>query len=317
MASLKKNVASQNVTFCMISATTGAADASATVTAYVSKDGTQAAASGSVSNLGNGQYNYAPTQAETNATDVGLFFTATGDIPVNLDFHTDVVDANGFVSVHLADILGTAVSTPATAGILDVNIKNMNNVAATSITAVNANIGTTQPINFSGTGASAFVKSDTEQLNAQTVTAAAGVTFPASVASPTNITAGTITTVTNLTNAPTAGDLTATMKTSVTTAVNAATTVGITSNRKKGSTATFEFLMQNSTTGAPQTGLTVASTISKDGGAPANTANAVTEIALGQYQIVLTGTEMTMNNGFLQCIATGALTFNLSIQTQL
>src|ERR1043165_7512568 len=47
--------------------------------------------------------------------------------------------------------------------------------------------------------------------------------FPTSVASPTNITAGTITTVTNLTNAPTAGDLTATMKTSVTTAATAAT----------------------------------------------------------------------------------------------
>jgi fibronectin-binding autotransporter adhesin len=48
-------------------------------------------------------------------------------------------------------------------------------------------------------------------------------TFPATVASTTNITAGTITTVTNLTNAPTAGDLTATMKTSVTTAATAAT----------------------------------------------------------------------------------------------
>lgn len=50
-------------------------------------------------------------------------------------------------------------------------------------------------------------------------------TFPASVASPTNITAGVITTATNLTNAPTAGDLTATMKTSVTTAASAATPV--------------------------------------------------------------------------------------------
>lgn len=45
------------------------------------------------------------------------------------------------------------------------------------------------------------------------------------LATPTNITAGTITTVTNLTNAPTAGDLTATMKTSVTTAATAATPI--------------------------------------------------------------------------------------------
>lgn len=126
----------------------------------------------------------------------------------------------------------------------------------------------------------------------------------------------TVTTATNLTNAPTAGDLTATMKSSVTTAVNAATTVGITSNRKKGSTATFEFLMQDATTGAPKTGLTVASTISKDGGAPASTTNSVTEIGLGQYQIVLTNTEMTANNVFLQFTSSGAITANLSIQTQ-
>lgn len=54
----------------------------------------------------------------------------------------------------------------------------------------------------------------TVQLAGQTVTAGAGVTFPSSVASPTNITAGTITTVTtttNLTNLPSipAGWLTA------------------------------------------------------------------------------------------------------------
>ncbi|CAN5264857.1 hypothetical protein BH10PLA2_BH10PLA2_00790 [soil metagenome] len=60
----------------------------------------------------------------------------------------------------LGKILGTAVSSPATAGILDVNVKNMNNVAATSITTISANQGTTQPINFTGTGASALAKSD-------------------------------------------------------------------------------------------------------------------------------------------------------------
>lgn len=42
------------------------------------------------------------------------------------------------------------------------------------------------------------------------------------LATPTNITAGTITTVTNLTNAPTSGDLTATMKASVNTEIDTA-----------------------------------------------------------------------------------------------
>ena len=126
---------------------------------------------------------------------------------------------------------GTAVSSPATAGIPDINVKNMNNVAATSITTINANQGTTQPINFNGTAGSAMVKSDVEQLNTQTVTASGGVTFPAAtLASTANITAGTITTVTNLTNAPTAGDFTATMKTSIGTAVAASAVASVTGN---------------------------------------------------------------------------------------
>ena len=49
---------------------------------------------------------------------------------------------------------------------------------------------------------SGVVKANATQLAGQTITAAAGVTFPSSVASPTNITAGTITTATNLTNLP-------------------------------------------------------------------------------------------------------------------
>jgi hypothetical protein len=88
------------------------------------------------------------------------------------------------------------------------------------------------------------------QLNAQTITAAAGVTFPSSVASPTNITAGTITTVTNLTNAPTAGDFTSTMKTSL----NAATPVATLSSAydfAKGTVAMTESYAAVSSTMTP------------------------------------------------------------------
>lgn len=173
-----------------------------------------------------GWYQFCPpnTALASGASSVSFHLQgATGMAPLPIE-----VDLDGLVD--LVAIQGTNVSAPATAGILDVNVKNMNNVAATSITTISANQGTTQPVNFSGTGASAFVKSDTEQLNAQSVTAAAGVTFPSSVASPTNITAGTITTVTNLTNAPTSGDFTATMKTSIGTAVAASAVASVTGN---------------------------------------------------------------------------------------
>jgi hypothetical protein len=138
------------------------------------------------------------------------------------------------------DYLNTAA--PATAGVPDVNVKNMNNVAATSITTINANQGTTQPVNFTGTAGTALVKADavdiagaavstsTAQIGVNVVTNgdktgyalatgqkvdvdtiktnpvvnAGTVTFPtgATLASTTNITAGTITTTTNLTNLP-------------------------------------------------------------------------------------------------------------------
>jgi len=72
--------------------------------------------------------------------------------------------ANGAADADIERIQGTVVATPATAGILDVNVKNIDNDAASA----------------SGT-----------------------VTFPnATLASTTNITAGTITTTTNLTNLP-------------------------------------------------------------------------------------------------------------------
>lgn len=107
----------------------------------------------------------------------------------------------------------TSVTTAFTA--------NITGNLSGSVGSVTGNVGG----NVVGSVASvtARVTANSDQLAGQTVTAAAGVTFPTSVASPTNITAGTITTTTNLTNAATAGDLTATMKTSVTTAATAAT----------------------------------------------------------------------------------------------
>jgi hypothetical protein len=148
------------------------------------------AAAGTVTEVGSGWYKVALTSADTSTLgDLAFYITAaTAD---DTDFCDQVV-ANilgDTLPVNMTQILGTAVSAPATAGILDVNVKNIDNDAASA----------------SGT-----------------------VTFPnATLASTTNITAGTITTVTNLTNAATAGDLTATMKTSVITAVNVSTPVAL------------------------------------------------------------------------------------------
>lgn len=61
--------------------------------------------------------------------------TITFPTTATLASMTNITAATG---VDITKILGTAISTPATAGILDVNVKNMNNVAATPITTIKA-----------------------------------------------------------------------------------------------------------------------------------------------------------------------------------
>ncbi len=88
---------------------------------------------------------------------------------------------------------------------LDTNVTHVNDVAASSVTAIAANLGSAQPINSTGSAGSATVnatvpdtqKVDLNTIKTQAITCSAGVTVPALIASTTNLTAGTIATVTN------------------------------------------------------------------------------------------------------------------------
>ena len=106
-----------------------------------------------------GMYYLDLTSTEMNADCVAVIVktSTSGAKTTVLVFYP--VEA-GDIDVDVTAWNGTAVSSPATAGIPEVNVKNINNVSASSVTTVNANQGTTQPINFTGTGASALAKSD-------------------------------------------------------------------------------------------------------------------------------------------------------------
>ncbi len=110
------------------------------------------------SGTGTGQLDFTSGVVKANAVQ-----WVSGTIPA--------VNVTGVPLVDAKYLLGTIFATPATAGILDANVKNINNVAATSVTAVNANIGTTQPVNYTGTGASALVKSDMVDIAGAAVSA--------------------------------------------------------------------------------------------------------------------------------------------------
>lgn len=87
--SLIKNQPGQNFTFALINASNDAPLTGATVTVKTSRDGgVQASGAGTVTELGGGVYNYAPTQGETNGNCCSFFMTATGAVPENLMFLT-------------------------------------------------------------------------------------------------------------------------------------------------------------------------------------------------------------------------------------
>ena len=66
----------------------------------------------------------------------------------------------------------------------------------------------------------------------------------------------------------------------------------------------------------PETGLTVAGNISKDGGAFAALTNSVAEIGNGTYKVTLTATEMNADVVLLRFTATGAADRFVTILTQ-
>ncbi len=77
----------------------------------------------------------------------------------------------------------------------------------------------------------------------------------------------------------------------------------------------FQFQMFD-TAGAPATGLTVVTKISKDGGSLATSSNAATELTLGWYTIDFTSGEMNAKNVALNFAAAGAITYGQVLTTE-
>ncbi|MCC6483368.1 MAG: hypothetical protein IT209_00850 [Armatimonadetes bacterium] len=87
--SFKKNTAAK-LFFCLVDATDGSAMTGASVTAKRSIDGgAQADTTGSVSEVGLGQYVLAGAAGDFNGAEIGFLFTASGAVPVSITVHTD------------------------------------------------------------------------------------------------------------------------------------------------------------------------------------------------------------------------------------
>src|SRR5215469_9456428 len=123
MASLLKNTASQHIGFVLTNVSTGAPVTAGGAGNVVIDGGAQAACAGTFTHKGSGQWDYAPTQAETNGTAISFAFTGTSAIQIGMLFYTDQVDANGLLKVDTEDWKGGAVPAPNVTGepLVDLN----------------------------------------------------------------------------------------------------------------------------------------------------------------------------------------------------
>lgn len=85
---------------------------------------------------------------------------------------------------------------------------------------------------------------------------------------------------------------------------------------KNATLSAFTFIMLDSTTGTPKTGLTVTAQRTLDGGALASMANAVAEIGNGLYKIDLAAADTNGNAGAYRFTAAGALDTLIPFVTQ-
>ncbi len=96
------------------------------------------------------------TQVASSGLKLWLFLSASGAAfqPFELD---------------LSDLSGRLPAALTGSGNIKADALAVNGVATTSVTTVNANVGTTQPTNFTGTGGSALVKGDTLSMAGATL----------------------------------------------------------------------------------------------------------------------------------------------------
>jgi hypothetical protein len=167
--SLFKNTSGQKVRVFAFDATTGlpkTGDA-ANITGSVSKDFgafadlADTSATEEDSTKAKGYYLLDISQTETNADDIGIGGrSATSNIVV--------VGAPARIATRPPNAGALVISS---AGIVQSDVAKINGVTASAVTTIGANVGTTQPVNFTGTSSSALVKTDTIDVGGTAQTA--------------------------------------------------------------------------------------------------------------------------------------------------
>jgi len=160
----RKNTASQYIYFVMVKAADGTALTGATVTAYRALgNGSQASATGTTTELANGQYRFNLSQADTNADYGSYLFTAATAVPVEKTVvftAANPTDATAFGLSRL-DAAITSRLAPTTAGrTLGVDASGQITVGAMAANTLTASALATDAVNEIANASTQLLYSD-------------------------------------------------------------------------------------------------------------------------------------------------------------
>lgn len=109
---MRKNTASQIVSFQAISTTDGSDVTSGSPAVYYTIDGgTQATGSGTTTHEGNGQWSYAPAQAETNGNHVAFTFVLSGAVSQTVNVYPVAFDPTDAADLGVTALTGHTPQT--------------------------------------------------------------------------------------------------------------------------------------------------------------------------------------------------------------
>lgn len=112
---MRKNVSGQSISGRLISKTDGSDVTTGTASVFVTIDnGSQSAGGGTVTHKGNGEWSYAPTQAETNGNHIAFSFVHTSSVGVTVNAYPVAFDPSNATSMGLGN-LDVAVTSRAPA----------------------------------------------------------------------------------------------------------------------------------------------------------------------------------------------------------
>lgn len=137
---MRKNVSGQKISASLVAKADGSAVTTGTTTVYVTVDGGTQATTGAATHKGNGEWSYAPSQAETNGNHVAYTFVNTLAVGVTVNVYPVAYDPTDAVRLGISSLPNATAGAASGLAIVGSNMGTATSVTG-AVGSVTGNVG--------------------------------------------------------------------------------------------------------------------------------------------------------------------------------